>query len=307
MPVPADSFDEIRAIVSSLPRYDAVVAEETRLHLHKLGGAAGALSDLAVWLAGAQRNALPRVQRPRLALFAAAHGLATELPDGSGEALGRHVAELVEGGGVLHRMAEAVDSDLRLYELALERPTDDARIGAAMDETTTVRAIAYGMMAVEPGIDVLAICGLGVGAAVSAGAIGFGLFGGAVEDWAPRHASTLEAARERHGAIKEPLAALAAFGGPDIAAMLGAILAARLAGVPILLDGTAACAAAALAAALRGDLLDHCRRAAGDPYAATGFAVMPQIAQVLPMRIDPPLAAVAALPVLRMACTLPEA
>jgi nicotinate-nucleotide--dimethylbenzimidazole phosphoribosyltransferase len=306
MPAPADSFDEIRMIVSSLPRYDAVVAEETRLHLHGLGGAAGALSDLTVWLAGGQRTALPRVQRPRLALFAATHGMAITLPGGSPDALGREVAALVAGGGVLHRMAETADSDLRLYELALERPTGDARIASAMDEATTARAIAYGMMAVEPGIDVLAVAALGVGAAVSAAAIGYGLFGGAVEDWMHGHAASVAEAAQRHGGLKDPLGLLAAIGGPDIAAILGAILAARLVGIPILLDGAGACAAGALAAGLRADLLDHCRRAAGDPYAAKGFAVTPPIAQVLPTRIDAPLAAIAALPVLKMACALVE-
>jgi nicotinate-nucleotide--dimethylbenzimidazole phosphoribosyltransferase len=306
MPAPADSFDEIRMIVSSLPRYDAVVAEETRLHLHGLGGAAAVLSELTVWLAGGQRNALPRVQRPRLALFAATHGMAIKLPGGSPEALGREVAALVEGGGVLHRMAETADSDLRLYELALERPAGDARIAPAMDEATTARAIAYGMMAVEPGIDVLAVAGLGVGAEISAAAIGHVLFGGSVEDWAHVHAAPVVEAATRHGDLKDPLVLLAAVGGPDIAAILGAILAARLAGIPILLDGPAACAAAAVAAGLRADLLDHCRRAAGDPYAAAGFAVNPQIAQVLPMRVDAPLAAVTAMPLLKMACALVE-
>lgn len=282
MPAPAASFDEIRAVAAALPAVDSVVSGEARLRLDAIAaaeGRTGGLGALAIWLAEAQRRASPRIARPRLALFAATHGLAADRPDGTAEALGRRIASLVDGGGILHRLVEAADADLRLYELALERPCRDSRIGPAMDEAEAARAVAYGMIAVEPGVDLLLVSALGIGAELAAAAIG-------------RRAGTGDA-----------LELLAALGGPDIAAMLGTILAARLAGVPVILDGAAALAAASLAQGLRGDAIAHCRAAASDASVAA-FGAAPPLDSVLGFAIDPPLAGAASIPLLRAAAQL---
>ena len=52
-------------------------------------------------------------------------------------------------GGPVHQFAAAADSDLRLYDLALDRPTRDSRVGPAMDEVETCRAAAYGMIMMQ--------------------------------------------------------------------------------------------------------------------------------------------------------------
>jgi nicotinate-nucleotide--dimethylbenzimidazole phosphoribosyltransferase len=143
----------------------------------------------------------------------------------------------VSGEGEISQEIAALDCDLRLYDLGTERPTADSRLGPAMTEAEACLAASYGMMAVEPGLDLLALAAIGSGAAL-AGTLISGALGDA-----------------------DPLAALAALGGPDIAAMLGAILAARLAGIPVILDGAAAHAAAEIAGALRPDAIDHCRSA----------------------------------------------
>jgi nicotinate-nucleotide--dimethylbenzimidazole phosphoribosyltransferase len=97
-----------------------------------------------------------------------------------------------------------------------------------------------------------------------------GLFGGDAEDWAgpgtgldragvARKAAVVREALAFHGpALADPLDALRRVGGRELAAMAGAILAARLLRVPVLLDGFVCGAAAAVLHRLKPGALDHC-------------------------------------------------
>ena len=58
--------------------------------------------------------------------------------------------------------------------------------------------------------------------------------------------------------LQDPLEVLRRLGGREIAAMAGAILAARLQRVPVVLDGFVVCSAAAILHALDPACLDHC-------------------------------------------------
>src|SRR3546814_1087757 len=70
------------------------------------------------------------------------------------------------------------NADLRVYEMALEEPTGDISKEPAMSEIDGCHALAYGMMAVEPGIDVLSLGEMGIGNTTTAAALCHGLFGG---------------------------------------------------------------------------------------------------------------------------------
>ena len=115
---------------------------------------------------------------------------------------------------------ESVDADLRLYELAVEQPS--MALGA--DEVANL--ISYGMTTVEPGIDLLALAGLNIGSG--------------------------------NGSPGKDISWLADGASRDIAAIFGAIMAARMAGVPVLLAGDAALMAMALLAAMRPSAIGHC-------------------------------------------------
>src|SRR4051794_41642772 len=62
-------------------------------------------------------------------------------------------------------------------------PTADIVEEPAMSDEECARAIAYGMMAVEPGIDALAVGEVGIGNTTVAAALWLALFGGTAEDW----------------------------------------------------------------------------------------------------------------------------
>jgi nicotinate-nucleotide--dimethylbenzimidazole phosphoribosyltransferase len=219
---------------------------------------------LAVELPTAEFIWHPQKEHPRIVLFAATHGIALDRPGGAVQDMTELVEDVVAGRGPLHALVEQADADLRLYDLALDRPTRDSRIGPAMDEADACRAAAYGMMAVEPGVDIFVVSAMGPGADLAAGAMAAG--GG------------------------DPLELLAAKGGPDIAAILGVILASRLAGIPLILDGAAAYEAARVAAGLTQDATAHCRAATKSPT-ADRLGLKP----VLSASADNPLSGVKAL------------
>jgi nicotinate-nucleotide--dimethylbenzimidazole phosphoribosyltransferase len=220
MKSPAATFDEIRAVAASLP--------------------------------GSGFTWPSRVAHPRIVLYAATHGIAAGLPGGSIQDVTELVEDIVAGRGPLHELTEQADADLRLYDLALDRPTVDFRVGSAMEELDACRGAAYGMMAVEPGVDIFVVAALGIGAELAGNALAEALAAGG-----------------------DPLELLAAKGGPDIAAILGVILASRLAGMPLILDGIGAYAAAAVAGRLSADALAHCRAATAEPIALGLESIMP--------------------------------
>ena len=97
------------------------------------------------------------------------------------------------------------------------------------------------------------------------------LLGGGAENWAGRGTgvddaglvrkrAAIEAALERHrGILHDPLEVAAALGGRELAAIAGAVLAARHHRIPVLLDGFVATAAILPLARLQSGITGHCR------------------------------------------------
>jgi nicotinate-nucleotide--dimethylbenzimidazole phosphoribosyltransferase len=126
------------------------------------------------------------------------------------------------------------------------------------------------MMAVEPGLNVLALGEMGIANTTSAAALCLALFGGSAEEWTgpgtgvagtalDRKREVVAAAVEHHKqAATDPLDVLRRLGGNELAAIAGAVLAARMGRVPVLLDGFTCTAAAAVLYAVSPQALDHC-------------------------------------------------
>jgi nicotinate-nucleotide--dimethylbenzimidazole phosphoribosyltransferase len=180
------------------------------------------------------------------------------------------VRNFVAGGAAVNQLTTAIDGDLRVYEMDLAHPVADFTQGPAMDEARCARAMAYGMMAAETGIDVLCLGEMGIANTTSAAALCLALFGGEAGDWVgpgtgvagealERKTETVRLGVERHRDLSDdPLAVLAALGGEELAAIAGAIVAARMGHIPVLLDGYACTAAAAVLHRLDPAALDHC-------------------------------------------------
>jgi nicotinate-nucleotide--dimethylbenzimidazole phosphoribosyltransferase len=205
-------------------------------------------------------------------VFAANHGVAARGVSAYPAAVtAQMVANFVAGGAAVNQICRAVDAELRVYEMDLDRPTADFTAAPAMSDEECAHAMAYGMMAVEPGIDLLALGEMGIGNTTAGAAISLALFGGEAADWTgpgtgvegealARKRAVVAEGLARHGAAAagDGLEILRRLGGFELAAIAGAALAARLARVPVLLDGYVATAAAATLTTLGPGLLDHC-------------------------------------------------
>jgi nicotinate-nucleotide--dimethylbenzimidazole phosphoribosyltransferase len=275
MAEPIASLDEMRRILRDLPGGDlaaATAAAEREGQLTKPPGALGRLEGLSAWLATWQGRHPPRVIHPRVAVFAGNHGVATRgVSAYPAEVTVQMVQNFVKGGAAINQLSKAADADLRVYELNLEQPTADFTEGPAMSEEDCARAMAYGMMAVEPGVDLLALGEMGIANTTSAAALCHALFGGTAADWTgpgtgvvgpalARKTDVVAAGIARHrGALGDGLDIMRRLGGFELAAIAGAVIAARMAKVPVLLDGFACTAAAAVLRAVNPQALDHCQ------------------------------------------------
>jgi len=267
-------FDDIRALVKGMPGPDlAAVAAVTARDaiLTKPPGSLGRLEEIVAWLAAWQGRAPPVINRPVVAIFAGNHGVAARDVSAYPAAVTEQmVANFARGGAAINQICLAHDLGLKVLDLALEVPTGDITVEAAMDEAGCARTMAFGMEAVAGGTDLLCIGEMGIGNTTIAAAIFAALFGGPASDWVGRGTGVDDdgMARKRdaveaalafhHGRLSDPLDVLRRVGGRELAAMAGAIVAARHSRVPVIVDGYVATAAAAVLFAIDKSAVDHC-------------------------------------------------
>jgi nicotinate-nucleotide--dimethylbenzimidazole phosphoribosyltransferase len=279
-----NSLDDIRAFCRDLPAGDAQAASAAALrqqNLTKPPGSLGRLEELAIWLAQWQGNAMPRLDRITIAVFAGNHGIAgrgvSAYPP---EVTAQMVANFAVGGAAINQIATLAGAELRVVPLELERPTRDFTVAAAMDTEEFLDAVATGCHAVTDDCDLLVVGEMGIANTTAAATLCAALLGGGAKRWAgrgtgvdddglSRKRAAIETALKVHARILgDPLAVAAALGGRELAAISGAVLTARQRGVPVLLDGFVATAALLPLARLAGGMLDHCR--AGHVSAESG-------------------------------------
>jgi nicotinate-nucleotide--dimethylbenzimidazole phosphoribosyltransferase len=213
----------------------------------------------------------PTVEHPRVAVFAGNHGVAAlGVSAYPAEVTKQMVLNFTSGGAAVNQLCKNADADLRVYEMALDQPTADFTKQPAMTETECTHAMAYGMTCVEPGIDLLALGEMGIANTTSAAALTAALFGGSGTSWAgpgtgvhgaqlQKKAEVIDLGLKQHrDVLGDPLRALQCLGGQELAAIVGAVMAARIAKVPVLLDGFATTAAASVLYRIDPHAIDHC-------------------------------------------------
>ncbi len=267
-------FDDIRALVRAMPGPDSESAAAVRSReatLTKPPGSLGRLEEIAAWLAAWQGRAPPSVNRPLVAVFAGNHGVTRRGVSAYPAAVTRQMVEnFAAGGAAINQICRTYDLGLKVFDLALDLPTGDITVEAALDEKMCAGTMAYGMEAIADGVDLIAIGEMGIGNTTVAAAVYCGLFGGEPADWvgpgtgvddaglARKRAAVAAAMAHHAGHLDDPLEVLRRLGGREIAAMAGAILAARLNRIPVIVDGYVASAAAAVLFAMDRSALDHC-------------------------------------------------
>ncbi|HVU43045.1 MAG TPA: nicotinate-nucleotide--dimethylbenzimidazole phosphoribosyltransferase [Xanthobacteraceae bacterium] len=267
------SFSELRAACLDLPHGNqaassAVAAREATLT--KPPRSLGRLEDLVAWLALWQGFAPPRLERVEILVFAGNHGV-TRLGVSAypAEVTAQMVTNFSSGGAAINQLARAGGAALRVIPLALDEPTADFTERPAISEDEFLDAISAGYRAVSADCNLICLGEMGIGNTTAAAAIAAALFGGGGARWAgrgtgvdeaglTRKRATIDRALSRHrDALHEPLRVAAALGGRELAAIMGAVLAARRLRIPVLLDGFVCTAAVAPLAKLRADALAH--------------------------------------------------
>jgi nicotinate-nucleotide--dimethylbenzimidazole phosphoribosyltransferase len=314
------SFSDLRAACLDLPSghpaatLAVVQREET---LTKPPKSLGRLEELTAWLAHWQGHAPPRLDHVEVLVFAGNHGVTARGVSAYPAAVtAQMVANFSAGGAAINQLARTAGAKLRVIPLALDTPTADFTEAPAMTEPEFLAAVAAGHDAVPPQADLVCLGEMGIGNTTPAAALAAALFGGGGVRWAgrgtgvddeglARKRATIDRALARHAAVlDDPLKVAAALGGRELAAILGAALAARRHSIPVLLDGFVCTAAVAPLYKLRTDTLAHAL--AGHVSAEAGHRLLLEALWLSPlldlnMRLGEGSGAAAALLLLRAA------
>ncbi len=207
------------------------------------------------------------------------------------EVTAQMVANFVAGGAAINVLAAEVDARVvvldvgvagpippvtpdpvrggRLVSANVRRGTADMTVGPAMTRDEALAAIDAGrrlvaeMRADPGGLDLLGVGEMGIGNTTAASALSAVFTGAAVETVTGRGTGIDETGRRHKVAVIEtalarndpdpgdPVGVLAAVGGLEIAALVGVIVEAALAGIPVVLDGFISTAAALVVVALQ--------------------------------------------------------
>jgi nicotinate-nucleotide--dimethylbenzimidazole phosphoribosyltransferase len=255
---------------------------------NELGGSLGELEPLAVRLGLMQNTLKPRFRDPQLLVFAADHGLAVDGIQGTGALAGRPTHETVrlllanqlpltvfartqqlELTVIDCGMAENLPPHDRLLMRKIAHGTRNARVAMAMSLEQAHAAMRAGM---EIGDklrgNVTVLAGVGVGAHESAALVLSRLTDCPLRDLVISGSDmdtdqlahllvVLQGAQGRHHQVSDPVEVLAAFGGFEVALMVGVMLMAASKRHLLMVDGLPACAALMLAARIAPPVTDY--------------------------------------------------
>lgn len=250
------------------------------------GGGLGELEPLAVRLGLMQNTLKPRFNQPQMLIFAADHGLAV---DGIVGPQRRQTHELVHqlltNQLPLAVFARTLQIDLSVVDcgIADDMPVHDRLLmrkiahGTRNARVTNAMSVEQAHAAMRAGMEIgdklrgnmTIFAGLGVGAHESAALVLSRLTDCPIRDlivsgpdMSADHLAHLmviaQGAQGRHRDIVDPIEVLAAFGGFEIAVMVGVMLMAASKRHLLMVDGISACAALMLAARIAQPVTDYC-------------------------------------------------
>jgi len=275
-------FDEARGRL--VPVDDAAAAEAAARHLQltKPPGSLGRLEEAGVRLSAIARRCPPPVPRPAtVAVFAGDHGVLAEgVSPWPQEVTAQMVANFCAGGAAVNVLARQVGVDVVVVDVGVAaelapapglrrekvRPgTANLVAGPAMtlDEARAALDVGAALAAelAAAGQRCLLTGDMGIANTTASAALVAALTGrpasevtgrgtGIDDETLSTKVRVVERALERHGPVDDPLATLASLGGLEIAGLAGYVVGAAAAGLPVVLDGLIADAAALAAVAL---------------------------------------------------------
>jgi len=291
--------------IAAVDKTAAEVARERQDRLTKPAGSLGVLEEVSIRLSAMTRVCPPPIPEPAaVAIFAADHGVhAQGVTPWPQEVTAQMVANFLEGGAVANALARQVGAEVSVIDVGVAgalpvsdalqvrkiRPgTVDMTVSTAMTRDEAEAAIEVGIECagelVESGFACLLTGDMGIANTTASAALIATFTGHDVADVTGRGTGIDDETYERKISVirralalhspdpNDPVGALAAIGGLEHAALAGFILGGAARGVPVILDGVIAGAAALVAARLAPDAVDYCiagHRSAEPGHSAT--------------------------------------
>ena len=284
-----DALDDAVAACADIDVTEGEAAARERLtRMTVPPGALGRIADVGVRLAGLAGTCPPPVPEPAVvAVFAGDHGVhARGVTPWPQEVTGQMVANFLAGGAAVNAFANQVGAEVVVVDVGVASPVDEApgllprRIrpgtadmttGPAMSRDDARAALVVGVEVardlVAAGNRLLVTGDMGIANTTASAALVSAFTGASpelvtgrgtgIDDAMLAHkAAVVRTALDRHGllgttaAVEDPLGALAAVGGLEIAGIAGLLLGGAALRTPVVVDGVVAGAAALVAAAL---------------------------------------------------------
>jgi nicotinate-nucleotide--dimethylbenzimidazole phosphoribosyltransferase len=331
-------LDEVRAAIRP-PDADAMAAARQRQAIMtKPAGSLGVLEDISIQLSGLARGCPPPLPEPAaVAVFAADHGVhAQGVTPWPQEVTAQMVANFLAGGAVVNAFAAQAGAEVVVVDVGVNADLDQMpgllprKVGRGTRDFTTGPAMTRdeALAAIGVGIEVardLVIAGnrclltgdMGIANTTASAAL-IATFTGHDPAAVTGRGTGVDAATlarkvdvVRRGLMlhqpdpADPVGVLAAFGGYEHAALAGFIIAAAALGVPVILDGVIAGAAALAACALAPEaagclIAGHRSVEPGHARTLEHLGLRPVID--LELRLGEGTGALLALPIVQSAC-----
>jgi nicotinate-nucleotide--dimethylbenzimidazole phosphoribosyltransferase len=279
--------------------------------LTKPPGSLGRLEALAIQLAGISGEPRATFRRRAIVVAAADHGVVRQgVSAYPADVTAQMVANFMAGGAAINALAElagatvtVIDAGVaasipadrarpttgaRLVRAAVRPGTDDMTIGPAMSRSDALRAIAAGLELAgsleREGIELIGVGEMGIGNSTVASAITAAVTrlppervtgrGTGIDDdtYARKIAVVARALDRNRPDAADPLGVLASVGGLEIGVLVGVVLGAVGARIPVVLDGFITGSAALLAVGFAPGVAD--RLIAGHRSVEPGHAIV---------------------------------
>lgn len=288
-------MEQLERVVKGIVEVSAEAIDEAtkrQASLTKPQGSLGLLEQIGIQLAGIYRACPPPVpSKPIVGVFAGDHGVwAQGVSPWPQEVTVSMLANMASGGAAINVLSSQLGAKVTITDVGVKldhpawdnvrarnvaRGTRDLFVEPAMTREQALEALQVGVVtadeAIAAGADVLLTGEMGIGNTTPSAAL-ISVFTGAsvaevtgrgtgIDDQALAHKiDVIEQALDKHQpSAQDPVDALAAVGGLEIAAIAGFILGGARRGVPVILDGViasaAACVAVGIAPAARGYLI----------------------------------------------------
>ena len=268
------SFADFRDKLKKLPTINHETLEKCKKReplLTKPLGSLGRLEEISSWVASWQRDYPPSARSPQARIFAGNHGIVEKgVSAYPAEVTEQMVKNFEAGGGAINQICQTFDVELQVIPIKLNIPTNDFTKKSAMSHDQCLDAINIGIKSVSPAADILCLGEMGIGNTTSAAAICYSIYGGSANIWTGlgtgldneslnNKIRVVENAVNFHKPhIKDGLEALVRLGGHELSAIVGAVFAARLMRIPVILDGYITTSAAVTLENTKKGALDHC-------------------------------------------------